>query len=95
MSNNALKSERIQIRMDTVAKAKIEQAANFAHRSVSSFILSSTLKFAEKVIQDNQRVELNDQDRDLFFEAVLNPPVPTKKLSEAFALHAQKVSKHA
>jgi uncharacterized protein (DUF1778 family) len=81
------KSERLSLRLDPLAKQKIEQASSLANCSVNSFILSSVLDKAEQLISTHETVKLTDRDRDLFFAAILNPPVPNPALKEALALH--------
>jgi uncharacterized protein (DUF1778 family) len=81
------KSERLSLRLDLLAKQKIEQAASLANCSVNSFILSSVLDKAEQLISTHETVKLTDRDRDLFFAAILNPPVPNPALEKALALH--------
>jgi uncharacterized protein (DUF1778 family) len=81
------KSERLSLRLDPLAKQKIEQASSLANCSVNSFILSSVLDKAEQLISTHETVKLTDRDRDLFFAAILNPPAPNPALKEALALH--------
>ncbi len=81
------KSERINLRLDPMLKEKIQSAADFLQLSVSSFMLSSVLEAAEKVIREHEVMKLSDRDRDLFLNALLDPPAPNRALKNAFALH--------
>ncbi len=81
------KSERLSLRLDPLAKQKIEQASSLANCSINSFILSSVLDKAEQLLSNHETVKLSDRDRDLFFAAILNPPAPNSALKEALALH--------
>jgi uncharacterized protein (DUF1778 family) len=81
------KSKRLSLRLDPIAKQKIEQASFLANCSVNSFILSSVLEKAEQLISNHKTIKLTDRDRDLFFAAILNPPAPNPALKEALALH--------
>ncbi len=88
---SATKSERLSLRLDKLTKKKIEQAATVAQCSVNSFILSSVLEKAEEVIRKHEEMVLSDRDRDIFFEALLNPPPPNEALIDAFAEHSAQV----
>ncbi len=77
------KKERMHFRLDTTSKSKIERAAAYSHKSVSDFVLTNAVDAAEKVIREHERIVLSDRDRDMFFEAILNPPEPNKALREA------------
>jgi uncharacterized protein (DUF1778 family) len=77
------KKERMHFRLDTASKSKIERAAAYSCKSVSDFVLTNAMDAAEKVIREHERIILGDRDRDLFFEAILNPPEPNKAMREA------------
>ena len=79
----ATKTERIYLRLDVAAKQKLEGAAAYSRQSVSNFVLSNALQIAEQVIATHEPIVLSDHDRDVFFEAILNPPQPNKALRDA------------
>lgn len=87
-------SSRLSLRLDAEAKRKIERAATVAQRSVSSFVLTSALASAEKIIETHETLTLSDQDRDRLFAALLNPPPPNQALRSAFADHSHEVAVH-
>ncbi len=89
------KSERISLRLDSATKRRIEQAAALRQRSVSSFILSSVLERADDVIHESETHYLVDEDRDHFFEAILNPTAPNQALRDAFSVHEKLIGKPA
>ncbi|MFO1432594.1 MAG: DUF1778 domain-containing protein [Candidatus Competibacteraceae bacterium] len=79
----ATKTARIHLRLDAAAKQKLERAAAYSRQSVSNFVLSHALQIAEHVIATHEPIVLSDQDRDVFFEAILNPPQPNQALRNA------------
>lgn len=87
------KSERISLRLDPATKRKIERAAALMQRSVTSFIVSSALGSADEVIHHSETMQLADEDRDQFFDAILNPPAPNDDLREAFETHERLTGK--
>lgn len=83
------KSDRMQIRIDDFSKSKIERAAHYSHKSVSEFVIDNAIAAADKVIEERDRVTLSDQDWDIFYEALTNPPKPNKTLKAAFKRYRQ------
>ena len=73
----------MHFRLDAASKRKLERAAAYSNRSVTEFVLANAIEAAEKVIEDHETVVLSDRDRDVFFEAILNPPKPNKALRDA------------
>jgi len=94
-ANNEIsaKSERISLRLDAATKRRIEQAAALSQRSISGFIISSVLESAEDVIHESETHHLADEDRHMFFQAILNPPEPSQKLREAFTAYKKLTGK--
>jgi uncharacterized protein (DUF1778 family) len=84
-------SERLNLRLKPAAKRRIEQAAAFEGRTVSSFIVSSALASAERTIREHDTMVLSQRDAEAFLEAILDPPQPSAKLLEAVAEHSRRV----
>lgn len=90
MTANAVKNERINLRLKQSAKILIERAATFEGTTVSSFILSSALANAEKTLHEHESIRLNKRDANLFFEALAKPVKFNKKLADALAEHDRR-----
>jgi uncharacterized protein (DUF1778 family) len=84
-------SERLNLRLKPAAKRRIEQAAAFEGKTVSSFIVSSALATAERTIREHETMVLSRHDAEVFLEAVLNPPKPGAKLRKALEEHRHRV----
>ena len=84
-------SERLNLRLTPAAKRRIEQAAAFAGKTVSGFIVSSALASAERTMREHETMLLSRRDAELFLEAVLNPPGPSAKLRKAVEEHRRRV----
>ena len=92
MSNaSSAKSERVNLRLKTTAKRRIEQAASFEGMTVSGFILSSALEKAEKTIQDHETMVLSRPDAEAFLDAILDPPETNADLMRALKDHGRRV----
>ncbi len=77
------KRDRMHLRLDAESKRRLERAASYANKSVSEFVLANAIEAADKVIGEHERMVVSDRDRDVFFEAILNPPKPNKALHNA------------
>lgn len=84
-------SERLNLRLKPAAKRRIEQAAAFEGKTVSSFIVSSALATAERTIREHETLVLSRRDAEIFLDAIVNPPPPNAKLSEALEEHCRRV----
>ncbi|MDR3214453.1 MAG: DUF1778 domain-containing protein [Azoarcus sp.] len=86
------KQERINLRLQDSAKRILERAAGFEGKSMSHFILSSALAYAEKTIHEHEVMRLNARDAEAFFDALAQPVTFNKKLAAALAEHEQRVT---
>ena len=80
----AVKDSRVDFRVSDVQKSLLERAAEIKHLSLSSYILSSSIKQAELDIAENEMLILSNKDRDLVMSALENPPEPNGALKGMF-----------
>ena len=80
----AVKDSRVDFRVSDIQKALLERAAEIKHLSLSSYILSSSIKQAELDIAENEMLILSNRDRDLVMSALENPPEPNEALKGLF-----------
>lgn len=80
----AVKDSRVDFRLSDVQKSLLERAAEIKHLSLSSYILSSSIKQAELDIAENEMLILSNRDRDLVMSALENPPEPNEALKGLF-----------
>lgn len=78
------KESRIDIRLPADSKRTIEEAANLSNVSLSSYILSVSLKQAKYDLEQNERLVLSNAERDLFLEALDKPALPNEHLKALF-----------
>jgi uncharacterized protein (DUF1778 family) len=79
------KSERISIRLDYDIKQKISEAAAIDHRSITSFIISSAIDSAKKILDKNNYMHLSEKDWGIFYNTLNNPSEPNDALRLAYA----------
>jgi len=78
------KTDRISIRLEPSIKQRLEQAAFLDHRSLTSFIIASAADMAERILDRNEQLRLNEHDWNLFFNALGKPSKPNQALKQAF-----------
>lgn len=79
-----LKNERIDFRANSEQKTLLERAAELKHVSLSSYILSSSLKQAHTDLAENEILTLSNSDRELIMNALENPSKPNNALKGLF-----------
>ena len=68
------RSERVDLRMTPAAKRTLQQAAAVANKTVSEFLLDSSLTAAFETLADRRVFQLDDARWDEFMTALARPP---------------------
>jgi uncharacterized protein (DUF1778 family) len=76
------RSQKLDLRLTTSAKRKLQFAASAAHRSLSEFVLESALARAEETLPDRGRFGLDARQWARFQAALDAPPRPTPRLKK-------------
>lgn len=74
---NLSKTERIDVRASPAVKQLLQEAARSCHKNVSEFLLDAGITAANQALADRRHFILNDEQWDLFQQA-LDRPVQTK-----------------
>ena len=82
MPRTASKDQRLHLRVDAEAKRKLMDASASQHQSISEFVVSQALPAAERILENRHTTVLSNQDWDVFYKALLNPPAPTHALRD-------------
>lgn len=85
----AVRSARLEARTTPDVRDQIERAAALQGRSVSDFIVASTLEAAQKAIATTEVIHLSREAQIAFAKALIDPPEPSEALKKAFARHRQ------
>jgi uncharacterized protein (DUF1778 family) len=80
---SSVKDERLQIRLDPAEKRLIEQAANAAHQSMSSFVLQAAALRAEEIFAERSVIGLSPQGAEALTEALARPAAVNERLASA------------
>ena len=91
-TDEAPKTARLEFRSTAEQKAIIERAAALLGESVTSFVLSTVLKDAVKVIHDHQVTELSIRDWDRFVAIMEEDVEPNAHLKDALKRYREQVT---
>jgi uncharacterized protein (DUF1778 family) len=77
-------SARFDTRLSKEQKELFEYASNLGgYRTLTDFIISSAQHKANEIVERHRSIIASSSDQKVFFDAILNPPAPGKKLSSA------------
>jgi len=82
-AHRSRKEERLEARVTSAQKQLIERAAALRGTSVTEFVVVSAQEAATSAIKDFEMLSLRDEAREVFINAVLNPPVPNEAARSA------------
>jgi len=88
-SPRSRKEERLEARVTPAQKRLIERAAALRGTSVTEFVVVSAQEAAINAIKDFEVLSLRDEAREVFINAILNPPAP----NEAARIAAERYKK--
>ena len=74
---------RINIRLTQEIKAMIEEAASIMGMSLTDFLVSSAKEKAEQAVEQHNSFLASQRDREIFFDALMNPVEPNERLKAA------------
>ena len=92
LGRSPIRAERLGFRVDQETKALIERAANFERRKVTEFCVTTLASAARRTIAEHETLVLSEEERRAFFDLLINPPQPSKRLARAFAEHKRRVA---
>lgn len=85
---------RLDLRIPSKQKAYFEEALEIGgFRSLTDFIISAVSEKAEAIMEKHNNWLASENDRKLFFNALVNPPAPNDKLKQAMKKHKEFKSK--
>ena len=89
-TNSQPRDERIDIRVNSESKSLFLKAAELSGQNLSAFVVDAVRKQAIRVLDEHDKVLLNNQARDIFLDALANPPAPGNALRRAAKKYAVK-----
>ena len=80
-------NDRMSLRIASEEKSLLIRAAALQHTNLTEFVIRHVISAAQKIIDENERLELTERDSLHVLDLLDNPPVPNDKLmAAAFAL---------
>ncbi|HHF7349903.1 TPA: DUF1778 domain-containing protein [Legionella feeleii] len=75
--------ERLEARISPAKKSVLKNAATLSGISLTDFVVNSAYEAAKRVVQEYEQLNLTEEDRHVFIQALLNPPNPSTNLIKA------------
>jgi len=82
---------RLGFRVDAETKKQVEHAAALERRSLTDFCLTALTQATRETIARHESLVLSVRDREVFFDALINPSQPNERLRQAFRLAEELV----
>jgi uncharacterized protein (DUF1778 family) len=92
-SDPSAREERLGFRLDGQTKELIERAARLERRKLTDFCVTALADAARRTIARYETLELSERDRQAFFDALISPPKPSKRLIRALAEHKRRIAR--
>ncbi len=86
MENQLTLSEkgRFDAKIPKAQKQLFEYAAHLGgFRTLTDFIINAVQEKANTIIEEHNTILASEKDREIFFDAIMNPRGPNKKLHDA------------
>ena len=81
------KTARLELRVAASAKQVIQRAMAISGLAAGDLAYEG----ARRVLEEHERMVLTGADREVFLNAILNPPEPTRRLIEALRRHRRLI----
>ena len=84
------RDERIDCRVNSDSKSLFARAAELCGVTLTSFMIEAARERAIRLINEHERLLLNNEARDVFMDALSNPPAPNAALQRAAEKHTRE-----
>jgi uncharacterized protein (DUF1778 family) len=75
---------RFDTKLTKVQKELFELATKIGgYRTLTDFMLSTAEEKAKTIVQQHEAILASERDKKIFFDAIMNPPQPNKRLRDA------------
>jgi uncharacterized protein (DUF1778 family) len=85
------REKRLEARVTSDQKRLIQRAAHLRGTSITDFIVAKLQEAATETIREFETLNLRDEARDRFVQALLNPPEPNEAAKAAAARYKQQI----
>ena len=86
---------RFDARLSKEQKDYLEYAAKLGgYRTLSEFIINSAQEKAQMIVKEHDQILKSDNDREIFFNEMLNPGMPNQELHQAAEKYIEYIRKN-
>lgn len=83
---------RFDTRLPKEQKEFFEYAATIGgFRTLTEFVVHSVQKQAEQIVEEHDKIIASKRDKEIFFDAMMNPPKPHRNLRKAAARYRESI----
>jgi uncharacterized protein (DUF1778 family) len=84
MNAVAQEKARFDTRLSFEQKTLFERAAMLGgYRNLTDFVVATVQSKAKEIIEESEKVLVSEKDKEVFFKALMNPPIPNESLKAA------------
>lgn len=85
IAQTSKRSERLEARVPGDLKDLLARAAAMRGQTLTDFVVAAVTEAAQRVVRENDLLELSQRDQQAFAAALTRPPAPSAKLRAAAA----------
>ena len=85
-------TDKIEMRVRPIDKARISQAAELSGVKLSTFVRTSAAREAKRILREHRTTMLSERDRRMLLKALDNPPVPTATARDAVRDYRSRIA---
>jgi uncharacterized protein (DUF1778 family) len=75
---------RFDTKLTKVQKDLFELDAKIGgYRTLTDFVVTTVQEKAKNIVEQHEAILLSERDKNIFFDAIMNPPKPNQRLQEA------------
>jgi uncharacterized protein (DUF1778 family) len=79
-----VRTSRFDTKLSKKQKELFEYAAKIGgFRTLTDFVITSVQEKAEEIVEKHRTLLASEKDREIFFNALMNPPKPSRRLKDA------------
>ena len=91
MSQEPVRTARIEARIAPDALAIVKRAAEIEGRTVGDFVVAAAQEAAARTIERTEIIHLSVEGQRAFAKAILDPPAPSAGLKKASKAHRRLI----
>lgn len=85
---------RFDTRLSFEQKQFFERAAMLGgYRNLTDFVIAAVQNKAKEIIEEREKILASEKDKEIFFDALINPPKPNNELLNARDDYSKLISK--